>query len=570
MVPSSANRSDFPVRLRLVVLRLAVLRFAPLRSALLGIALVGCTTLANAQPSPTLLWQHQGVENVVSITTLPDQNGDDRPEVVYESYDAGAGSGDHLFCISGASSGTGSVIWSTRPLGGPSNSGGYGENCLRTGEDLTGDGTPDLLYGAAWGSRTAFCLDAADGSSYWSFDSYSMSPPAPPVSGWVYAMDSLGSDLTLDGYPEVVFCLGSDNNRAYCANGRTGAVLWSIVGGDAFYDVRSIEDINADGIRDVILGEGDNSPRVQARSGANGAPIWAVTQGSCQSVAIFPDQNGDGIDDVVAASWDNFVRCLSGSNGAVLWQATVGTYSMRVVPLDDVNEDGVPDVAVASWDNAARVYSGADGSLLWRAQVGTLNGGDVWAIDRVADVTGDGINDVCCGSFDYKVYLMDGVDGSIEWAYSTGNRVFSVRGVPDLSGNGYPDVVAGTQRLTTGGKCYALEGHEGIAASVDGTNAPRLLLSRAAPNPFRESTSWIVSPDVSGEVELAIFDPSGRRVITLFRERSDRAIRGGAGESRIEWDGRDSEGRPVPTGAYWARLREGGRTIAEERAIRIR
>ena len=41
------------------------------------------------------------------------------------------------------------------------------------------------------------------GATFWKFDTYSQSPPTPPNSGWIYAMDSLGSDLTGDGVPEV-------------------------------------------------------------------------------------------------------------------------------------------------------------------------------------------------------------------------------------------------------------------------------------------------------------------------------------------------------------------------------
>ena len=67
---------------------------------------------------------------------------------------------------------------------------------------------------------------------------------------------------------------------------------------------------------------------------------------------------------------------------------------MRVAPLGDVDLDGISDVAVASWDDATHVVSGATGAQLWRTPAGTLNGGDVWAVDRVDDVTGDGIPDV--------------------------------------------------------------------------------------------------------------------------------------------------------------------------------
>ena len=48
-----------------------------------------------------IIWDYQGVENVVSCTAVDDINGDGFQEVVAESYDAVAPQEDHLFCISG-------------------------------------------------------------------------------------------------------------------------------------------------------------------------------------------------------------------------------------------------------------------------------------------------------------------------------------------------------------------------------------------------------------------------------------------------------------------------------------
>lgn len=513
----------------------------------------------------SLLWSYQGVENVVCIAVTPDLNGDGVGEIAFDSYDAGPSGVDHLFCVSGASSGAGSLVWSARPLGGPSNSGGYGDACVRVGPDLTGDGVPDLLYGAAWGSRTAFALDATNGGTFWKFDSYSQSPPTPPESGWVYAMESLGQDLTGDGYPEIVFCLGGLNYRVYCANGRTGAILWSHYYGGAVVDVHSITDLNGDGKRDVVVALQDAVAGVGALSGANGATLWTKSAGSCQSIVVLPDLNADGMDEVVGACWDSAIHCYSGANGAVLWNGAVGANGMRVALLDDVNGDGKKDVAVGSWDRAARVYNGATGALLWRTLVGTLNGGDVWAIDRIADITGDGINDVCCGSFDTKVYAMNGVTGAILWSYLTGSRVFTVRGGPDLSGNGVPDVLAGTQMLSgVGGICYAIEGGQPSAA-VGEAEARAPLLSHGYPNPLRTRVSWELMPTRSGYYQLSLFAPDGRRVAVPFAANLE------PGDARsVEWLGRDDLGRTLPAGAYWVRLTIDGARGAEARVTLLR
>jgi len=97
-----------------------------------------------------LIWFFQGVEDVYGIDDIEDVDGDSIPDVIVESYDAGA-VGDHLYCLSGASSIVADVIWSTKPAGGLSSGGGYGDECLVVGPDYDGDGHEDVLLGTAWG-----------------------------------------------------------------------------------------------------------------------------------------------------------------------------------------------------------------------------------------------------------------------------------------------------------------------------------------------------------------------------------------------------------------------------------
>ena len=538
------------------------------------LVIFGCggMILAGGASAQTLLWTAPGIENVVCVTGAPDIDGDGGPDVVFETYDAGAPAVDNLFAIRGASSGSGEVIWSARPLGGPSNSGGYGDACLRFGPDLGGDGFPDVMIGMAWGNRSAFSLDGRTGETQWKFDTYVDSPPVPPVSGWVYAMASLEQDLDGDGVPEVVFGTGSDNNGVYCVSGADGSVFWRYQAADAIFDVMTIEDLDNDGIRDVIAGVGDLGQRVVALSGdggpggSSGFVIWLRDTGSVMSLARLPDLNGDSYPEVVAGTWRSGaqLRCLSGRNGADLWTGIVGSNAVRVVTLDDVTGDGFPDIAVGSWLNQVRVHDGRDGSLAWFKAVGTVNGGDVWAIDRLEDVTGDGINDVCAGSFDLNVYVMDGVTGQIEWQAPVGNRVFSVRGVGDLNGNGWPDVVAGTQKLTTGGICYAFEGRDLDPASVP-EDASRFRLSSAVPNPFRDRTEVQLTLAEPAVVSAWVLDTAGRRVAPL----QSRALFA-SGQHRLGWDGTDGEGRKLPAGVYYVRVLRDGEGGDDRRVVLVR
>jgi outer membrane protein assembly factor BamB len=537
------------------------------------IAIIAFTTLtaatATAQP-PTLIWSFQGNGGIECITTVPDIDGDGGPDVVFEGYGNGPSGVDHVFAIRGRSSGTGQVLWSARPVGGASSGGGDGDNCLRLGPDVNADGFPDLLLGTAWGGRTAYTLNGLTGSTIWGFDTYVRTPPSPPSSGWVYAMDNLGTDVTGDGVPEILFCCGSFNDHCYCVNGATGALVWAYYGQDAFFDVRSCQDINNDGIRDVVACLGDNAVQQQviALSGATGTRLWSspTIGNALWNLAFIDDITGDGIREIVPSTWRATLYCLNGASGAVAWSVPTSA-QQRVAALDDVNGDGVKDIAVGfNTTSACRVFSGANGAVLWNYPTSDWT----WALDRIDDSTGDGINDVVVGDFDGKVYLLDGVTGNLVWNWTnpTADKIMTIRGVPDLSGNGTPDVVAGTQLLAspqTGGDVYALEGREGSTSVPDVEDSPALALSAALPNPFRERTTLHLTPGRSGQLEVLLYGTDGRVVRQLVSRFA------GAGESlALSWDGRAESGIEMPAGVYFLRAVLAGTDVAQRRIVLVR
>ena len=83
--------------------------------------------------------------------------------------------------------------------------------------------------------------------------------------------------------------------------------------------------------------------------------------------------------------------------------------------------------------------------------------------------------------------------------------------------------------------------------TLDTTGAiPRVLALRALTNPFRDRLEMVLALPQAAEVRLEILDVAGRIV---RRMPSARMV---AGEHRIGWDGKGSDGRAVSPGAYWA------------------
>jgi hypothetical protein len=72
------------------------------------------------------------------------------------------------------------------------------------------------------------------------------------------------------------------------------------------------------------------------------------------------------------------------------------------------------------------------------------------------------------------------------------------------------------------------------------------------PNPFNPVTTITYLLPVSGHVELAVFNLSGRRICTLVN--GNRA----AAKHQVQWDGKNGQGENVASGVYIYQLKTNG------------
>ncbi len=77
-------------------------------------------------------------------------------------------------------------------------------------------------------------------------------------------------------------------------------------------------------------------------------------------------------------------------------------------------------------------------------------------------------------------------------------------------------------------------------------------LGACAPNPFNPATTIGFSLANRAQVELIVYDLTGRRVRTLLAGRWVEA-----GDHEAKWRGIDEQGREVAAGVYLARFRAG-------------
>jgi len=92
-------------------------------------------------------------------------------------------------------------------------------------------------------------------------------------------------------------------------------------------------------------------------------------------------------------------------------------------------------------------------------------------------------------------------------------------------------------------------------------NIPPVTLMQNFPNPFNPLTTITFFLPEEREVELTIFDASGRAIRSLLKGKVP------SGEKRVIWDGTNDRGEPLSSGAYLYRLKAGKTTISKKMVL---
>jgi FG-GAP-like repeat len=217
------------------------------------------------------------------------------------------------------------------------------------------------------------------------------------------------ADFNGDGFADVIALsqiqpagIGSANLKAYLstAAGAFAAPMPTAAGDNPLY--LAAADLNGDGLMDVVSASFDDGALAVFFNDKSAPgtfnPALVLNSPGASQVAI-ADVNGDGLPDLISADFgvSLFVQTSAGT-----FAAPVSLYSggANWVAVGDLNGDGAPDIALT--DNVGvkvLTHTGAAGGTTYAAPVSVFTqsanfnviGGNIIAI---ADVDGDGLNDL--------------------------------------------------------------------------------------------------------------------------------------------------------------------------------
>jgi len=400
---------------------------------------------------------------------------------------------------------------------------------VASARDVNGDGYGDVLVGAP-GYRNG---QTSEGRALLFLGSQTGLAPTP---AWARESNrnfarfgatlSSAGDVNGDGYDDVLVGAPdyengeSDEGRAFLylgsPTGLATVAAWTREGnqvqssfGDA---LTSAGDVNGDGFGDVLIaatrhdGLAMDSGRVElflgSPAGLGSAPAWTSAGDETQELLGFAlasagDVDGDGFGDFVVATpfWDGPMTDLGrvelhrgsphGPSATADWvlEGTQGYgYFGFAVAGYDLDGDGFGDVIVSSGAGTGQVAAylgsamGLGDSPAWVVTGSQIQTGFGAALG-VNDVDGDGYGDVLVGSNAYgnggRVLLYPGSAlgpaTSSSWTFES-NRIGaglgrSVASAGDVNGDGYGDVIAGAAGYSNGdsneGAAFLHLGNEG-------------------------------------------------------------------------------------------------------------
>lgn len=318
------------------------------------------------------------------------------------------------------------------------------------------------------------------------------------------------TDLNGDGILDVVIGAGQNEYQQsdqgiLALDGRTGHLLWEAASEDQVYGCATLLDITGDHVDDVFIG--GRSPYFKALNGRNGKTIWEYkyhhendpilrhAKFNFNNSVLLPDQNGDGVSDLLTvnggnskaapyATEDRFPGVMilfDSKSGEVLAADTMpdGRESYMSPVWFSPGDDGEPVIIFGTGGEtiSGNLYAVRLSDLMARKLsaarvIAAEKGHGFIAPPTLADITRDGVPDVIAISHGSTVFAIDGKNDQLLWkrnipetesSNSLAAGFFTDDDIPDL----FTFVSKGQWPNSTGSLQVMLDGRDGTIAYID-------------------------------------------------------------------------------------------------------
>ncbi|MEJ7738251.1 MAG: PQQ-binding-like beta-propeller repeat protein [Chitinophagaceae bacterium] len=319
------------------------------------------------------------------------------------------------------------------------------------------------------------------------------------------------ADLNKDGTLDIVIGAGRNEFQQsdmgiLAFDGRSGELLWKQASVDQVYGSATLYDVSGDQVKDVFIG--GRSPQLKAIDGRSGALLWEYEHEQYNNDPIMhyahfnfnnsvlvPDQNNDGLDDLLTINGGNahaepysetgrfpgVLMLLDSKTGKVIAADTMPDGKESYMTPLCFSQPGSKELFIVFGTGGETI----DGHLyistvsqllskkLSRAKViNTEKGHGFIAPAVLADISEDGYLDIIAISHGSKAVAIDGKDHRILWTKSfSGTECSNSFAVGYFTNDNIPDfftfISKGQWPNSTGSIQIMLNGKDGSVAYMD-------------------------------------------------------------------------------------------------------
>lgn len=416
--------------------------------------------------------------------------------------------------------------------------------------DVDGDGNNELVFGSYDGKLYILGTNGNQELAY-------------SQSGFIIGAPALG-DLDGDNDLEIVFTTQNSSSGILYAIHHTGEDMdgFPVNLDEKMVVGAAIGDLEGDGLLDIVVTTYEDNIYAINSDGSIKSGFPYVASHRFRSPATLVDLDNDNDLEIVAGNDDGILYILH-HDGTVMTTYDVGNDIRGGISIADINDDGSNELLFVGYDDNIHVWNPTTESELdgWPYDMGN----NALSCPVTADLDNDGDLEIVTAMKSGTIYIFHH-DGSIynNFPYTVAGNIETTPSIGKLDSDDDFEIVFGTTSglqvidiKTESGERDSWKLHRGnmmrtglyntTLTSVqpkDKIVPTEFYVSQNYPNPFNPSTSIEIQLAKPNNLIVSIFDMTGRLINTLVNDKLE------VGLYSVEWNGKDQNGRLVPTGIY--------------------